>query len=90
MVEGLRRLAFGDPARRVETQPDEGGTPQLYLEAIDPFQIAGLRQVKGGVELQFYSRIEAMMKLLELCGTDAGDLLAELSPERELWEGGNG
>lgn len=42
------------------------------------------------MELQFYSRIEAMMKLLELCGTDAGDLLAELSPERELWEGGNG
>ena len=70
VVQGLRRLAFDAPAKGVR---------------IDPFQVAGLRQVKGGVELQFYSRIEAMMKLLELCEADPGDLLERLSAPGAVW-----
>ncbi len=85
VVQGLRRLAFDAPAKGVRTEPDENGAPQMYLEGIDPFQVAGLRQVKGGVELQFYSRIEAMMKLLELCEADPGDLLERLSAPGAVW-----
>ena len=64
----------------------EDGSPELELAGIDPYQLSGVKLGKNGVELSFYSRLEAIDRLLELAGPGGDNLLEELGLSG--WNGG--
>ena len=76
-VRQLRRIASGAPV---------DGSPELELAGIDPYQLSGVKLGKNGVELSFYSRLEAIDRLLELAGPGGDNLLEELGLSG--WNGG--
>ena len=84
ITRGLRKLAFSKPAKGVRIERGEQGETELVLEKIDPFHIAEIRQNKSGMELKFYSRIDAMLRLAELCTAEPEDFYATV-PQGEVW-----
>ena len=72
-------------ALRWRTQREDG-SPELELAGIDPYQLSGVKLGKNGVELSFYSRLEAIDRLLELAGPGGDNLLEELGLSG--WNGG--
>ena len=67
-VRQLRRMASGAPVEELRITQREDGSPELELAGIDPYQLSGVKLGKNGVELSFYSRLEAIDRLLELAG----------------------
>ena len=77
-VRQLRRLAADPPVRSLTLSQDEDGTPTLAFGQIDPFLLSGVKLGRGSVELSFYSRLQAIDRLLELAGPGGDSLLEEL------------
>lgn len=86
-VRQLRRLASGTPVEDLRITRGEDGSPELMLTGVDPFQLTGVKLGKNGVELSFYSRLEAIDRLLELAGPGGDNLLEELGLSD--WNGGS-
>ena len=85
-VRQLRRIASGAPVEELRITQREDGSPELELAGIDPYQLSGVKLGKNGVELSFYSRLEAIDRLLELAGPGGDNLLEELGLSG--WNGG--
>ena len=85
-VRQLRRMASGAPVEELRITQREDGSPELELAGIDPYQLSGVKLGKNGVELSFYSRLEAIDRLLELAGPGGDNLLEELGLSG--WNGG--
>ena len=85
-VRQLRRMASGAPVEELRITQREDGSPELELAGIDPYQLSGVTLGKNGVELSFYSRLEAIDRLLELAGPGGDNLLEELGLSG--WNGG--
>ena len=95
--EGYRRLAFGPVTDAVRLMfPTEDETPPL--EEMDLYNISKISQAKGGLEITFFDRLEALDRLAAqqkeaglLAGilaargiTDPAEALTLLSGEEEL------
>lgn len=74
------------PVEELRITQREDGSPELELAGIDPYQLSGVKLGKNGVELSFYSRLEAIDRLLELAGPGGDNLLEELGLSG--WNGG--
>ena len=60
--EGYRKLAFGPVTDAVRLMfPAEGESPQL--EEMDLYNVANNSQAKGGLEVTFFDRLEALDRL---------------------------
>lgn len=60
--EGYRRLAFGPVTDAVRLMfPTEDETPPL--EEMDLYNISKISQAKGGLEITFFDRLEALDRL---------------------------
>lgn len=60
--EGYRRLAFGPVTDAVRLMfPPEGTTPDP--EALDLYNVSKISQAKGGLEITFFDRLEALDRL---------------------------
>ena len=72
VVQGLSRIAFGGVAdalrlmRRWEEMSDE------ELETLDLFCISEIKQIKGGLEIKFHDRMQAMKALREETAQTSG------------------
>ena len=68
VLEGYRRLAFGEIKDAVRLLFCESVTPQT-LRNLDLFCVSEIRSVKGGgMEIKFYDRIRALECMRELAG----------------------
>ena len=85
-VRQLRRRASGAPVEGRRIPPREDGCGGLGLGGVDPYPLSGVKLGKNGVELSFYSRLEAIDRLLELAGPGGDNLLEELGLSG--WNGG--
>ncbi len=66
VVDGYRRIAFGDVSGPVRLLFCEEATPRL-LRGMDLFNIAEIKRLKGGgMEIKFFDRIRAMQCLQEV------------------------
>lgn len=62
MEEGYRKLAFGPVADAVRLMfPEEGRVPEI--EGMDLFNIAKISAARGGLEITFFDRLEALDRL---------------------------
>ena len=69
---GYRRLAFGpvgDAVRLLLAGEDEA----LDWGRLDLFNVSEIRRVKGGMEMKFFSRLEALDRLAAMAGEEAGE-----------------
>ena len=67
--EGYRRLAFGPVTDAVRLMfPAEDETPPL--EEMDLYNISKISQAKGGLEITFFDRLEALDRLTVQIGFD--------------------
>lgn len=82
----LRRIASGASGGGAAHHPAGGRQPRTGTGGIDPYQLSGVKLGKNGVELSFYSRLEAIDRLLELAGPGGDNLLEELGLSG--WNGG--
>ena len=63
--EGYRRLAFGPVGDAVRLAFLEEGDA-VVLGGLDLYNVSELRRVKGGVEVRFYDRLDALDRLAQL------------------------
>lgn len=63
--EGYRRLAFGPVGDAVRLAFLEEGDC-LDLTGLDLYNVSEIRRVKGGVEVRFYDRLDALDRLAQL------------------------
>lgn len=60
--EGYRKLAFGPVSDAVRLMfPEEGRVPEI--EGMDLFNIAKISAARGGLEITFFDRLEALDRL---------------------------
>ena len=85
-VRQLRRIASGAPVEELRITQREDAAPNWNWRASTPDQLSGVKLGKNGVELSFYSRLEAIDRLLELAGPGGDNLLEELGLSG--WNGG--
>lgn len=70
VLEGYRRLAFGEIKDAVRLLFCESATPQM-LRNLDLFCVSEIRSVKGGgMEIKFYDRIRALECMRELADAE--------------------
>ena len=70
--EGYRRLAFGPVGDAVRLLLLEEGEA-LDWGRLDLFNVSEIRRVKGGMEMKFFSRLEALDRLAAMAGEEAGE-----------------
>ncbi len=73
---GLRRLAFGRVNDSLELLKEDG--PEKSPDSLDLYNVSEIKRVKGGgVEIKFFSRLEALEKLSELKAREGEDQKAD-------------
>ena len=70
--EGCRRLAFGPVGDAVRLLLLEEGEA-LDWSRLDLFNVSEIRRVKGGMEMKFFSRLEALDRLAAMAGEEEGE-----------------
>lgn len=95
VVDGLRRLAFGDIQDAVTLLFESDEKILSVLPKLDLFNVSEIKKQKGGgMEIKFFDRIKALEKLREVIYSDDRQTAAsfyealEKSTQSEMTEGG--
>lgn len=73
VIDGLRRLAFGDIQDAVTLLFESDENILSILPKLDLFCVSEIKKQKGGgMEIKFFDRIKALEKLREVIGFDDG------------------
>ncbi|MCH5321112.1 MAG: terminase small subunit [Eubacterium sp.] len=71
VIEGLRRLAFGDIQDAITLLFESEENILSVLPTLDLFNVSEIKKQKGGgMEIKFFDRIKALEKLREVIGSD--------------------
>lgn len=71
MIDGLRRLAFGDIQDAITLLFESDENILSALPSLDLYNVSEIKRQKGGgMEIKFFDRIKALEKLREMIGTD--------------------
>ena len=71
---GLWRVAFGENSDALRLILKGANISIEEACSLDLFSVSEIRKQKGGgLDIQFYDRVDAMEKLLKYCGDNAGD-----------------
>ena len=71
MIEGLRRLAFGEIQDAITLLFESEENILSVLPTLDLFNVSEIKKQKGGgMEIKFFDRIKALEKLREVIGSD--------------------